>query len=900
MIRLPSLSVATIVLIPLAIAGTMRADATFPLLDGSQQAVIVGNGRLLQQGVERCTGITLPIVSEAAYKPVDDRFPIFVGDTETARRLLAEDIARLDVEGYILLVQPRQAVIYAPRPTTDTGDPLNWAQADFLRKFMGVRWLMPGELGMHFPAQVCVRIAAGKWVEQPAFKHRHWSGYCGSPGPVWRVRASGGGGRFKDHHNLFRVFDPARFGDDPTLFPVIIPDGSDATPRNPHYRGLKPGERFVPPAGLVAYWQPCTTHPRAIDIVVNAVAEQIRKHPDDRTFSLGINDSGGFCLCERCLAVSPPGVDPGSDAANGYRFYRFYNAVAERVAAELGDVRLGFLVYSDLTDWHPTRLHPLLMPYLTMSMADRWDPAFAARQNELIERWSHTASQFGIYEWLFGKGYFIPRIYLGDFADGLRQAAKCGAEGFYAEAYANWGLDGPKLYVTERLLWNPSEDVDALLDEWHTAMFGDAGPAMRSYFDRLEQAWCQQQPSDERRGGYRIYSPTNKAAQFSEVFTPSVCDEAWLLLEQAETHATADLARRRIEMFKASFAATRAASHRFAAAEALDASFGNRADQPPLADLIATLDGWARHEAINPYMQNLSRQYPLAFQEFCEGKPFSFAAWDTQPSAIHGLAVRTVDEALKATGGVTREKQLDDATSRLLDQYAQYPAAVSLLRRHAQGMTMTMRDLDAEPQLDGIVEPLWGEPSFDGPFYLYPHEDEPAEENTKVWLRRFGDKLCIAIRSEQPRDSIDMSQTDKHDDIVLNDRGTVQPGDGGRDFPYLRAGDSVGVALPGQLYATVIVTPRGGVFDAHGSAYGYRTEWDGASVAVHLDDAGWTVEMIVAPYEPEAVLFDKPTVVRGFNFFRMHAGRRSAWTPAAPRLWSIHPRTSGYVVYESP
>ena len=36
-------------------------------------------------------------------------------------------------------------------------------------------------------------------------------------------------------------------------------------------------------------------------------------------------------------------MDPAGRQAAGYRFYRFYNRVAERVTAECPDARLGFL-----------------------------------------------------------------------------------------------------------------------------------------------------------------------------------------------------------------------------------------------------------------------------------------------------------------------------------------------------------------------------------------------------------------------------------------------------------------------------------------------------------------------------------------------------------------------------
>jgi hypothetical protein len=40
--------------------------------------------------------------------------------------------------------------------------------------------------------------------------------------------------------------------------------------------------------------------------------------------------------------------------------------------------------------------------------------------------------------------------------------------------------------------------------------------------------------------------------------------------------------------------------------------------------------------------------------------------------------------------------------------------------------------------------------------------------------------------------------------------------------------------------------------------------------------------------------------VYGFNFIRIDRKKRTAWVPAMPRRWSIHPRTAGFgfLIYE--
>jgi hypothetical protein len=868
----------------------------FPLLDGDRRAIIVGRANTLAQGVERCTGVKLEQVAEARFKPRPDRFPIYVGDTEKARQVLAGEIATLDAEGYIILVRPEYAIVYAPKSTTDTGDPITWAQGDFLRRFLGVDWFIPGELGEHFPALDRVLIPSGKWIETPAFKHRHWSGYCGKAGSAWRVRASGGGGRYRYHHNLFRIIRPKLHADHPEYFPVIIAKhDSDREGKGVH-RHLKPGERFVPPENLTTYWQPCTTNPDVLDLTVKAVLDYFAENPRADSLSLGINDSGGYCLCNRCLAVSPDGVEPDSDAANGYRFYRYYNAVAERVAKSNPNVRLGFLVYSDLTDWYPQKLHPLLMPYLTMSMADRWDEAYRKRQNEHIKRWSGITRQFGIYEWLFGSGFLIPRIYLHEFADGLRQARTAGAEGFYAEAYANWGLDGPKLWVAEQLLWDPEQDVDELLARWHKGMFAEAAEPMRAYFDYLEQAWRTQHPSDERRGGYRMLGSYFKRQQFTDVFRPDVCERAWQLLERAEAAARSELVRKRIAFFKAAFGATRLASNRYAAAVELDAMLkGERRQTTSLSEWLRRLDDWQRFGRLDPYLQRVGKETPLSFQKFCQAqyvksyKP-SFRDWDTGTMALPHIVHKAINEAMSVEKNAGPD-QLLKACDKLLSRAGDFPHAKRLVREHVHQSIMTIEPLNEAPVVDGNIEASWGEPFFDGALVRYPYFDQRDSRRTRIWFRNHGTRFYAAFRCEQDTKTLAASCTGR-DEVTHNDKGIVKPGDGASNFPYLRGNDVVGIILPGRQ--VVIVTAGGGIFDATSTAYGYRTEWNGAEAKVARQPHGWIAEISIDLGDEGGKLFERSGPVRGFNFFRVTNNIRYAWTPATPRRWSIHPGNTGY------
>ena len=86
---------------------------------------------------------------------------------------------------------------------------------------------------------------------------------------------------------------------------------------------------------------------------------------------------------------------------------------------------------------------------------------------------------------LYGTPYCLPRVWFHHMADYYRFGHGQGVRALYAEAYPNWG-EGPKLYVSLKLQWDPERDVDALLDEWMIRCVGRraARPLARYYVPR--------------------------------------------------------------------------------------------------------------------------------------------------------------------------------------------------------------------------------------------------------------------------------------------------------------------------------------------------------------------------------------------------------------------------------
>ena len=54
-----------------------------------------------------------------------------------------------------------------------------------------------------------------------------------------------------------------------------------------------------------------------------------------------------------------------------------------------------------------------------------------------------------------------------------------------------WGYHGPALYLVMKLMWNPRQDFESLLEDYFTRFYGSAADPMRAHFDRLERAYAE-------------------------------------------------------------------------------------------------------------------------------------------------------------------------------------------------------------------------------------------------------------------------------------------------------------------------------------------------------------------------------------------------------------------------
>jgi len=450
------------------------------VVDGQPQAAVVlaadadgqteAAARVLVDYVKRSSGAELPIVKgpvpEAEKQPV----AIHVGRSEFVDRL-HPDLDQLDDDGFVIHgVDPSQVMIAGPTPYgTEFG------VYEFLERYMGVRWLLPGSDGDDVPACKSIEVPIEQNRQEPAIFSRLFSGLRGGWQTKW-ARFNRMHGRVSFHHYLLHVFPPETY-----------------TKTHPDFFPMKDGKtRFLPPTNHTHGWQPCFSAKGGVEEAVKNITRYFDDHPGVPSFSLGVNDSSGHCRCPGCLKRIPEEPNFLGRADYSDLYYDWCNQVIDGVLEKHPDKWFGCLAYSEVASPPKNvKVHERLIPYMTYDRMKWIHPEVKAAGHAATEAWEKASPSLGWYDYIYGTPYCLPRVYFRQTQEYVRYGSDHGVRACYAEIYPNWG-EGPKPYVFLKLWWNPQADVDALLDEWYERCVGpEAAPYLANYYAIWERFWTK-------------------------------------------------------------------------------------------------------------------------------------------------------------------------------------------------------------------------------------------------------------------------------------------------------------------------------------------------------------------------------------------------------------------------
>ncbi|OHB56924.1 MAG: hypothetical protein A2Y12_19615 [Planctomycetes bacterium GWF2_42_9] len=490
--------------------------------------------QLLTQSIKKSTGATIPVgtISENT-----NNVQIHIGYTDYARTL-NNNIENLDSDGFGIFFPASNKIVILAK--SDWG--LRYGIYEFIERYVGVRWLFPGELGEYIPINENIYIQKQPIIEEPAFLSRQLS----SPElsqikednqiREWakRLRMHL---RIEFHHNLCNLFPPSKYyNSHPDWYPPI--DGKKICPLD---GGPVSGDT----------WQPIFDAPGFQEESVKIIKQFFADNPGESSISIGINDTE--CFGKPSSKLNSLGLPDLSDY-----YYGWATEVASKVLESYPDKLFGCLAYFNVADPpQKIKMNPNIVPFLTFDRMAWLDKNTAKKDMKRTTEWSKVAAQIGWYDYIYGDMFYkIPRIYWHLQADYLRFGYANGVRSLYAEAYPmpEW-TEGPKLYLYLKLLWNPKLDIDKTLDEWYTCAVGsDAAPYLKEYYQFWEDFWTQRVTKDAwfKRGITLTWLPFQDDGYISQLKQADI-DKCQMLLEKVLEKAISDKEKARAAFFLKGF-----------------------------------------------------------------------------------------------------------------------------------------------------------------------------------------------------------------------------------------------------------------------------------------------------------------------------------------------------------
>jgi hypothetical protein len=550
---------------PITLVKNNQPNATIVLQADAPDPMKAAAGDL-QKYIQKISGVQLPLKTDG--KDVSG-ITLNIGKTATTQAGDFPD-AKLNPETYAVTQRGDDVYFEGNYPS-----PTAFAVYSFLQNQLGVRWFAPGDDWDYVPQNAnksTFTVNVKNEVSVPGTSPRIWSGHSwNADWKNWELRnkavVSEKVLRRNFQNNMYRIFPPSKYAK-----------------THPEYYPLINGKRWIPEDDNQAYWWPCIGNKDVQRITEEYIHQWFKDHPDQDSFSLGMDDIAYMCDDPLCQAMdSSP--DDYIKRQFSSRYYKFINIIAKEVKKTDPDKYIGVLIYSIVVNppVDVPKIEDNVFGYIANGSAAQWYQDGKKKQwMDNTYEWAKRVKKLSRYDY-FGMGTFAPRVFPHNMAEMMDVDHSLGFEGSYVEMYTFLPQTAPMIWAFAQKQWNPSLKIDDLLNEFYTKMYGPAAPTMKKYFDLMEKSWNTERP------GHTGWVHRNLIHQVTSISSQAV-NEGMNLLNQAYNQAANPMEKRRIDVTRgglqfASYPILQYALAQQIAATAVD----NTQDAKQLADNAAEL-----------------------------------------------------------------------------------------------------------------------------------------------------------------------------------------------------------------------------------------------------------------------------------------------------------------------
>ncbi len=249
---------------------------------------------------------------------------------------------------------------------------------------------------------------------------------------------------------------------------------------HPEYYALRDGKRL--PTQL------CLSNPEVADVLIENLRTLIDQKPTLKYWSVSQSDNNRSCLCDHCVALNKK---YGGDAQrNSGAVIYFVN----KVARAFPDKMISTLAY-----WYTRAAPDHIVPEPNVNImlcnieSKRNGPVFETDTafSRDLKSWGAIAKDILIWDYEIQFSNLVsPFPNLHTIKSNLDFFTDNHVNAFFMQANSQIGGEMAELraYLISRLLWNPGADDRAIIDDFTTGYYGEAGSYIRQYIDTMHDA----------------------------------------------------------------------------------------------------------------------------------------------------------------------------------------------------------------------------------------------------------------------------------------------------------------------------------------------------------------------------------------------------------------------------
>lgn len=244
----------------------------------------------------------------------------------------------------------------------------------------------------------------------------------------------------------------------------------------------------------------CVSNEEMYQEIFREIDEFMAKNPNTRELSIARGDTQAPCECDKCTELVRQYPDPDGCELYTIQDIIFSNRIGKHFAKKYPNLRFNMLPYGDRYSQNEKLRFE---PNVGAASAELWRnhglPADCNERSKYSLAQVCKLSQPGVHTYVWDyfanfRDFMIPFPNHRIFAQTARYYAKIGVRGVFCQhQFCTAGdMTEMKMWLFAKLLWNPYQDIDQLIDTYCNAAYGPSAKFVKEYIDIVEHARLRQ------------------------------------------------------------------------------------------------------------------------------------------------------------------------------------------------------------------------------------------------------------------------------------------------------------------------------------------------------------------------------------------------------------------------